>query len=149
MASKVRDIMTTNVESIAPDRDLVAAARMMKELNVGSLPVVKDDRLIGIITDRDIVIRAIAEGREPLLELVESHLTADPTTISPDADVQQASQVMAQEQIRRLPVVDGNRLVGILAIGDLAVDLNKDKLVGNVLEQISEPAKPRSNERGA
>lgn len=146
---KVRDIMTTSVEAIAPDTDLVAAARRMKELNVGSLPVVKDGRLIGIITDRDIVIRAVAEGRELLLERVEAHYTSSPTTISPDADTQQASELMAREQIRRLPVVEGDRLVGFLAIGDLAVDLNKDKLVGNVLEKISEPARPRSNERGA
>jgi len=146
---KVRDIMTTSVEAIAPDTDLVAAARRMKELNVGSLPVVNEGRLIGIITDRDIVIRAVAEGRELLLERVESHLTSGPTTISPDADVQQASELMAREQIRRLPVVEGDRLVGFLAIGDLAVDLNKDKLVGNVLEKISEPSQPRANERGA
>jgi len=146
---KVRDIMTTSVETIAPDTDLVAAARRMKELNVGSLPVVKEGRLIGIITDRDIVVRAVAEGRELLLERVETYLTPSPTTISPDADAQQASELMAREQIRRLPVVEGDRLVGFLAIGDLAVELNKDKLVGNVLEKISEPAQPRANERGA
>lgn len=146
---KVRDIMTTSVEAIAPDTDLVVAARRMKELNVGSLPVVKDGRLIGIITDRDIVIRAVAEGRELLLERVETHLTSNPTTISPDADAQQASELMARQQIRRLPVVEGHTLVGFLAIGDLAVELDKDKLVGNVLEKISEPAQPRANERGA
>ena len=146
---KVRDIMTTSVETIAPDTDLVAAARRMKELNVGSLPVVKEGRLIGIITDRDIVVRAVAEGRELLLERVETYLTPSPTTISPDADAQQASELMAREQIRRLPVVEGDRLVGFLAIGDLAVELNKDKLVGNVLEKISEPAQPRTSERGA
>ena len=146
---KVRDIMTTSVETIAPDTDLVAAARRMKELNVGSLPVVKEGRLIGIITDRDIVVRAVAEGRELLLERVETYLTPSPTTISPDADAQQASELMAREQIRRLPVVEGDRLVGFLAIGDLAVDLNKDKLVGNVLEKISEPAQPRADKRGA
>jgi CBS domain-containing protein len=141
--------MTTSVETIAPDTDLVAAARRMKELNVGSLPVVKEGRLIGIITDRDIVVRAVAEGRELLLERVETYLTPSPTTISPDADAQQASELMAREQIRRLPVVEGDRLVGFLAIGDLAVDLNKDKLVGNVLEKISEPAQPRADKRGA
>jgi len=141
---KVRDIMTTDVEAIAPDTDLLAAARRMKELNVGSLPVVKDDRLIGIITDRDIVIRAIAEGREPLLELVENHLTSNPTTIGPDEDAQAASKLMAREQIRRLPVVEGERLVGFLAIGDLATELNKDTLVGDALEKISEPGQSRS-----
>jgi CBS domain-containing protein len=141
---KVRDIMTTAVEAVTPDTDLMTAARRMKELNVGSLPVVKDEHLVGIITDRDIVIRVVAEGREPLLELVESHLTPNPTTIGPDADVQAASELMAREQIRRLPVVEGQRLVGFLAIGDLATEINKDKLVGDALEKISEPTRSRS-----
>jgi CBS domain-containing protein len=141
---KVRDIMTASVEAVSPDTDLVAAARRMKELNVGSLPVVKDGRLVGIITDRDIVIRAIAEAREPLLELVENYLTSNPTTIGPDDDARTASELMAREQIRRLPVVEGERLVGFLAIGDLATELNKDTVVGDALEKISEPAQPRT-----
>ena len=146
---KVRDIMTTSVESVGPDTDLMVVARRMKELDVGSVPVVENGQLIGIITDRDIVIRAVAEGRDLLLEQVRDHLTPDPTTISPDADVQEASQLMAREQIRRLPVVENGRLVGFLAIGDLAVDLNKDKVVGDALQKISEPAQPRSGEGSA
>ena len=146
---KVRDIMTTSVESVGPATDLMTVARRMKELDIGSVPVVENDRLIGIITDRDIVIRAVAEGRDLLLEQVRDHLTPNPTTISPDVDVKKASELMAREQIRRLPVVENGRLVGFLAIGDLAVELNKDQVVGDALQKISEPAQPRSGEGSA
>ena len=145
---KVRDIMTTTVESVGPDADLMMVARRMKDLNVGSVPVVEGDQLIGIITDRDIVIRAVAEGRDLLLERAGTHLTPNPTTISPDAEAQEASELMAREQIRRLPVVEGGRLVGFLAIGDLDVDLEKDKVVGDTLQKISQPAQPQSGDQG-
>lgn len=138
--------MTTSVESVTPDTDLVTTARRMKELNVGSLPIVENDRLLGIITDRDIVVRAIAEGRNPQSEQVRAYLTPNPTTIKADADVREASELMAREQIRRLPVVDGERLIGFVAIGDIAVDAGKDKVVGDTLEKISEPAQPRNQE---
>ncbi len=145
---QIREIMTTSVESVTPDTDLVTIARRMKELNVGSLPIVENDRLLGIITDRDIVVRAIAEGRNAQSEQVRAYLTPNPTTITADADVRDASELMAREQIRRLPVVDGERLIGFVAIGDIAVDAGKDKVVGDTLEKISEPAQPRSQEAG-
>lgn len=146
---QVRDIMTTTVESVSPDTDLVMIARRMKELNVGAVPVVEGDQLIGIITDRDIVVRVVAEGQNPQDVQARNYLTPDPTTISPDADVKEASELMAREQIRRLPVVEGGRLVGFVSIGDLAVDVGKDKLVGDALQKISEPSEPRTNEAGA
>lgn len=146
---QVREIMTPSVESVPPETDLVMVARRMKDLNVGSIPVVEGDRLIGIITDRDIVVRVIAEGRDPQSEQVRNSLTPNPTTVSPDTDVQRASEIMAREQIRRLPVVEGTRLVGFLAIGDLAADAGKDRLVGDALEKISEPAQPRSQHTGS
>jgi len=145
---RVRDIMTGTVESVTPDTDLVMVARKMKELNVGSVPVVEGNRLLGIITDRDIVVRSVAEGQNPLNEQARNVLTPDPTTIDADADVREASELMAREQIRRLPVVESGSLVGFLSLGDLAVDLGKDKLVGDALEKISEPAEPRSDETG-
>ncbi len=145
---KVRDVMTKSVESVAPDSDLVLVARQMKSLNVGSMPVVEGDRLLGIITDRDIVTRVVAEGKNPQSELVRDYLTPNPTTISADADATEASSVMAREQIRRLPVVDGDTLVGFLSIGDLAADTGQDKLVGETLEKISEPAEPRTDQAG-
>ena len=143
---KVSEIMTTTVESVTPETDLVMVARKMKELNIGSLPVVEGNRLLGIITDRDIVIRSVAEGTNPQNEQARNILTPDPTTIDADADVSDASELMSREQIRRLPVVQGGNLVGFLSIGDLAVDLGKDKLVGDALEKISEPSEPRANE---
>jgi CBS domain-containing protein len=140
--------MTSPVEFVTAETDLVMVARRMRDLNVGSLPVIEGDRLMGIITDRDIVIRVLAEGRDPQREHVRDYVTPSPTTISPDADVGEASKLMAREQIRRLPVVDGARLVGYLAIGDLAVDTGQDRLVGDALEKISEPSQPRTNEVG-
>lgn len=145
---KVREIMTATVESVTPETDLVMVARKMKDLNVGSMPVVEGDRLLGIITDRDIVIRSVAEGKTAQNEQAGSILTPNPTTIEADADVGEASELMAREQIRRLPVVQSGALVGFLSIGDLAVDLGRDKLVGDALEKISEPAEVRSQARG-
>ena len=145
---KVREIMTATVESVTPETDLVMVARKMKDLNVGSIPVIEGNRLLGIITDRDIVIRAVAEGKNPQAEQASNVLTPDPTTIEADADVREASELMAREQIRRLPVVQGGSLVGFLSIGDLAVDLGKDRLVGDALEKISEPAQLRSEDEG-
>ncbi|HSH78079.1 MAG TPA: CBS domain-containing protein [Herpetosiphonaceae bacterium] len=140
---KVRDIMTANVEAVGPETDLVTIARRMKDLNVGSLPVVENDQLVGIITDRDIVIRGVAEGLSLQEEQVRNYLTPHPMTVTPDADAREAAELMGREQIRRLPVVEGGRLVGMLAIGDVAVDVGKDRLVGDALQQISEPAQPR------
>ncbi|MDP8910287.1 MAG: CBS domain-containing protein [Chloroflexota bacterium] len=122
---------------------MVTIARRMKDLNVGSLPVVDNDQLVGIITDRDIVIRGVADGLSLQEEQVRNYLTPNPTTVTPDADAREAADLMGREQIRRLPVVEGGRLVGMLAIGDVAVDVGKDRLVGDALQQISEPAQPR------
>ncbi len=140
---KVRDIMTANVEAVGPETDLVTIARRMKDFNVGSLPVVENDQLVGIITDRDIVIRGVADGLSLQEEQVRNYLTPNPTTVTPDADAREAAELMGRQQIRRLPVVEGGRLVGMLAIGDVAVDVGKDRLVGDALQQISEPAQPR------
>ena len=145
---QVRDIMTTQVQSVTPQTDLITVARHMRDLNVGSLPIVENNRLLGIITDRDIVIRVIAEGRNPQTEQVLQHLTPNPMTIHSEASVNDAADLMAREQIRRLPVVDEGKLVGWLALGDVAVEVDKDKLSGDTLEQISQPSEPRSQARG-
>ncbi len=145
---RIAEIMTKDVQTVTPDADLVTVAQYMKSLNVGVIPVVEDGRLLGIITDRDIVVRAIAEGRDPVNARARDHMTPDPTTVSPDDDVQQAAAIMAREQIRRLPVVENGTLVGIVALGDVAVDSGRDKLSGETLEQISTPSRPRTAERG-
>jgi len=144
---QVVDIMTRDVQVVTPDTDLLTVAKHMKELDVGVIPVAERGQLMGVITDRDIVIRAIALGVAPEQAIVREYMTPDPTTVEPHEDVQRVAQIMAREQIRRLPVVEGGTLVGILSIGDVAVDAGKDRLTGDALERISEPARPRSSER--
>jgi CBS domain-containing protein len=139
---KVRDIMTSDVASLAPSNTIIEVAQQMRLLNVGSLPLVQNERLVGVITDRDIVLRVVADGLDPQQERAELHMSRDPVTIAPDATTDQASQVMARAQIRRLPVVENGRLVGYLALGDLALQ-DRDRRVGETLEQISEPGSSR------
>jgi len=142
---RIADIMTKDVQSVSPSTDLQTVARHMRDLDVGVIPVVDGGKLLGIITDRDIVIRAIAAGTNPQQGTVGDHMSPDPTTVSPGDDVQRATEIMAREQIRRLLVVENGTLVGILSIGDVAVDTGRDRMTGDALEQISEPAQP---ERG-
>ena len=144
---KVSELMTSDVQTVTPETDLVTVAKQMKELNVGVIPVVEGDTLVGLITDRDIVIRALALGEDVRDSAVRDYLSPDPTTVAPDDDARQATEIMAREQIRRLPVVENGKLVGIVSLGDVAVDVGTDKLSGDVLEQISEPSEPRSQER--
>jgi len=144
---RIADIMTRDVQSVTGDTDLITVARHMRDLDVGVIPVVEGSRLVGVITDRDIVIRAVAMGQDPQQSLVRDHMSPNPTTITSTEQVSQAAEIMAREQIRRLPVVEDGTLVGILSIGDVAVDAGKDRLTGDALEQISAPAEPRSTER--
>jgi len=144
---RIADIMTRDVQSVTGDTDLITVARHMRDLDVGVIPVVEGTRLVGVITDRDIVIRAVAMGQDPQQSLVRDHMSPNPTTIASTEQVSQAAEIMAREQIRRLPVVEDGTLVGILSIGDVAVDAGKDRLTGDALEQISAPAEPRSTER--
>lgn len=145
---QISEIMTSDVQTVTPDTDLVTVAKYMKDLDVGVIPVVEGDQLVGLITDRDIVIRAIAGGKQAKESQVREYMSPSPTTVSSSDNVSKAAEIMAREQIRRLPVVDSGKLVGIVSIGDVAVDAGKDKLTGNALEQISEPSRPRSSEVG-
>jgi CBS domain-containing protein len=145
---RISEIMTADVQTVTPDTDLMTVARYMKDLDVGVIPVVEGQQLVGLITDRDIVIRAIATGKQPKESQVREHMSPSPTTVAPNDDVTRAAEIMAREQIRRLPVVEGGKLVGIVSIGDVAVDARKDTLTGDALEQISEPSRPRSSEVG-
>ncbi|HEY8503403.1 MAG TPA: CBS domain-containing protein [Gemmataceae bacterium] len=141
---QVSDVMTRGVECIPPDATLQEAAALMKELDVGPLPVCDNDRLAGMLTDRDIVLRAVAEGRDPRQTRVRDAMTRDIVYCFEDQDVREAVRLMEERQIRRLAVLDrGKRLVGIVSLGDLAVRAGDDALSGQALEQISEPAMPR------
>ena len=137
---QVRDIMTQEVSALAPTATIAEVAQQMRHLNVGSIPLLDGEQLVGIITDRDIVLRVVADGLDPHLEQANLHMTRDPITVTPDTSSEEAERIMARQQIRRLPVVEHGQLVGYLALGDLALQ-NKDAKVGETLEQISEPGR--------
>ncbi|MCI0462241.1 MAG: CBS domain-containing protein [Gemmataceae bacterium] len=141
---RVNEVMTRGVECIRPDATLQEAAERMKALDIGPLPVCDDDRLVGMLTDRDLVLRAVAEGRDPRTTRVRDTMTPDIVYCFEDQDVREAARLMKEKQIRRLVVLNRDkRLVGILSLGDLAVDTGDEQLAGETLEQISEPATPR------
>ncbi|HNP72204.1 MAG TPA: CBS domain-containing protein [Kouleothrix sp.] len=116
----VRDIMTQEITALSPAVSIADVAAIMRQLDIGSLPVMQQDALVGIITDRDIVVRVVADGLDPHMETVEFHMTRNPIVAAPDWTLEQAAQLMLSRQFRRLPVVDQGKLVGYLALRDLA-----------------------------
>jgi CBS domain-containing protein len=141
---QVSQVMTRGAECIRPDATLHEAAERMKALDVGALPVCDNDRLVGMLTDRDITVRATAEGLPPGLGQVRDIMTPDIICCFEDQDVSEAARLMEQHQIRRLVVLNRDkRLVGIVSLGDLAVEAGNEQLVGEALEGISEPSTPR------
>ena len=143
MAQSVRDVMTPGVRSVSPSQSLAEAAGVMKGEDVGSVHVVEGGRLAGIVTDRDIVIRAVADRRDPQTVKVEEVASRDLVTVEPEQDLDEALALMARHQVRRLPVVEQGQLVGMLAQADVALEA-KEKKVGETVEEIS---KPTSTER--
>jgi CBS domain-containing protein len=139
----LREVMTKGVECVGPDDSLLAAARKMRDLDVGPIPVCDNDRLAGVLTDRDIAIRAVAEGKHPATCKVRDVMTPDVVYCYEDEPVEDAERVMGEKQIRRLLVLNrDNRLVGIVSLGDLAVRTGDREQVGEVLHDVSEPAVP-------
>ena len=137
---RVKDVMTENPQVVLPQTSLKEVADTMKSLDIGVLPVCENDRLVGMITDRDIVVRAEAEGLSPAAN-VDQAMTPDVTFCFEDDDLDSAVKLMEEKRIRRLPVLNADhRLVGIVSLGDLAV--SGDQAAGEVLERVSEPAKP-------
>jgi CBS domain-containing protein len=146
----VREIMTTDVECAAPETTLDEIAEMMRDRDTGAIPVVDEDELCGIITDRDIVVRCIAEGEDPKEVIADEILSENLCTIGPDAEVEQAARMMAEAQVRRLPIVENGKLVGMLSIGDIAVKHADEELAGSALENVSEGVKAgKPGQRGA
>lgn len=138
---KVSDVMTTEIETVQMNSTLEEVASIMKAENVGAVPVVDEDEdLVGIITDRDIVVRCVAEGKDPGDTSVEEVLSHDLEIIEPDADLEEAAQLMADKQIHRLPVCQDGELVGMVSIGDVAVKTD-GTTSGKVLREISQGAK--------
>ena len=141
---QVKDIMTSGVECVSPNTTLREAAQRMKELDIGPLPICgEDDRLEGMITDRDIAIRGVAAGLDPSTAEVRDIMTPNVIYCFEDQEISDAAHMMEQNQIRRLVVLNRDkRLVGILSLGDLAVDTGDEQLAGHTLEAVSEPAMP-------
>jgi CBS domain-containing protein len=132
-ATKVRDIMSKKVISLAPNASVQEAAEKMKDQDVGAVVVVDGSKVRGIVTDRDIVVRAVAEGRDPSETGLSEVWSADMTTVSPDDDLNRAVKLMRDKALRRLPVVDSGKPVGIVSLGDLAMERDE----ASVLAQVS------------
>ena len=133
----IKDIMTKEVECCSLLDNIYEVAVKMKDLNVGAIPIVDEEKLVGMITDRDIVIRGVAEknpGSTKVEEIMSDHLV----TVTPETTTDEAAQLMAEHQIRRLPVVEGENLIGIVSLGDLATNQLTDEQAGDALSDISE-----------
>jgi len=133
MDQYVRDLMTPNPSTVRAGASVVEAAKLMRDHDIGDVVVIEDDRLCGILTDRDIVVRGLAQGADPATTKVGDICSRDLTTVTPTTSVAQAIQVMRGKAIRRLPVVeDGGRVVGIVSIGDLAVERDRRSTLGEI-----------------
>ncbi len=141
---QVKDVMTRGAECVGPDDTLQQAAQKMKNLDVGPLPVCDHDRLAGMLTDRDIVLRAVAEGRDPRSTRVRDAMSEGINYVFEDDDVKEAARQMKDKQIRRLVVLNRDkRMVGIVSLGDLAVETGDKQLSGQTLEKVSQPGAAR------
>jgi len=137
----VKDVMTTRPECVGPDDTLQRAAERMKARDIGPLPVCDNDRLTGMLTDRDIVVRCVAEGKDPRTAKVRDAMSEGVTYCFEDDDVKEAARLMREKQVRRILVLNRDkRLTGIVSLGDIAVDTGGDKQVtGKTLEAVSRP----------
>lgn len=139
---KVKDLMTKDVATLNAEDSVEQAARIMKEHNIGSVPVCDGENVIGIITDRDIALRSVAEGENVKNQKVREVMSSNPVLANPDMDVHDAARIMSERQIRRLPVVDKSNIVGIVSLGDLAVEQQLKDNAEEALSEISEPSSP-------
>jgi len=139
---KIKDISTPDPQCIGPDASLTEAAKMMRILDIGMLPVCENDRLVGTVTDRDITVRAVAEGLDPKTVKVGQMMTQEVVYCFENRSVEEAAHLMEEKKIRRLPVLDQKKhLVGIVSIGDLAARAHELKLAGEVLAHVAQRAR--------
>lgn len=138
---KVQELMTRQPATLRPQSTCTEAATLMKSQDCGSLPVVEDGTLVGIVTDRDIVIRALAGGKDPTHLAISEVMTKGPVSVPPDMSADDASKLMAERQVRRLPVVDKGRLVGMFVIGQLARH-ESASAAGETLKDVSRRGAP-------
>jgi CBS domain-containing protein len=141
---KVCEVMTRGAACTHPEATLQEAAERMKSLDVGALPVCHNDKLVGMLTDRNIAIRSVAEGQDPWTDKVRDIMTPEVFYCFEDQDVSDVAELMQAKQVRRLPVLNRDkRLVGIVSLGDLAVRTGNEQLAGKTLEEVSEPDRLR------
>jgi CBS domain-containing protein len=133
---KVNELMTRDPATVQPGSTATEAAALMKSKDCGSLPIVEGGKVVGIVTDRDIVLRVVAGKKDPAMVKVSEIMTKDPATIGPDASAADASKLMSDKQVRRLPVVDNGKLVGMLVIGQLARH-ESNSAAGDTLKDVS------------
>ena len=135
------EIMTKELTTCNPDETIAQAAQKLEKANVGSCPVVEGDRLVGLLTDRDIATRAVAKGLDPNSTTVNQIMTRELITGHPGMSIEEACALLSEHQIRRLPVVEADRLVGFIALADLAIDLEEEEMVAETLHRISMPSR--------
>lgn len=138
MSILVRHAMTESPKTAGPTMNAADAAAMMKQFDTGVIPVAEEGRLVGLVTDRDLVVRVMAERKNPLDVRLEDIATTTPVTITPDTKLSEARTMMAEHRIRRLPVVKAGELVGILSLGDVALADASERAVGEALGEISQ-----------
>lgn len=139
---KVKDVMTRDIACVNPNDNVERAAQLMNEYNVGSVPVCENGKVIGIVTDRDITLRSVAKGYESWSQTVREIMSSNPVCGYPEQDVHEAARIMSERQIRRLPIVENGRIVGMVSLGDLAVEPTLKDNAEEALKSISEPCSP-------
>lgn len=135
---KVKDIMSTEVASLNTEDSIERAAQLMRQYDCGSIPVCSEKKVIGIITDRDLALRSTAEGQNSKQQKVRDIMSSNPVVGNPDMDVHDAARIMSEKQIRRLPIVENNNLVGMVALGDISVEPNLQDNAEEALKNISQ-----------
>lgn len=137
----VKDIMSKDLISLSSEDSIERAAQLMKQFDVGSIPVCIEEKLVGIVTDRDITLKSVAAGNSATSQKISDVMTSNPITGTPDMDIHDAARIMSEQQIRRLPIIQDNNLVGIVSLGDISVQPNLQDNAEEALKNISEPSK--------
>ena len=136
---KVKDIMSKEITSLSSEDSIEKAAQLMKQCDVGSIPVCSQEKVVGIVTDRDIALRAVAEGQNVKQQKVRDIMTSNPVVGNPEMNIDDAVRMMSENQIRRLPIVENNSLVGLVALGDISLEPSLQNNAEEALKNISQP----------
>lgn len=139
---KVKEMMTKDVATLNSKDSVERAAQLMKQYNVGAIPVCDEEKVIGIVTDRDIALRSVAQGENGRNQTVRDIMSSNPVVINSETEIHDAARIMSERQIRRLPVIENNNIVGIVSLGDIAVENHLSDDAEKALSNISEPSTP-------